>query len=76
VESVFPLSENTGLALTTAYYYTPSGRSIQRPLHDSRIRQSSISERWEQQREFRTDAGRLVHGGGISVPITRCLPSP
>ena len=32
VESVFPLSSGTGIALTTAFYYTPSGRSIQRPL--------------------------------------------
>jgi carboxyl-terminal processing protease len=32
VQSVFPLSQGTGMALTTAYYYTPSGRSIQRPL--------------------------------------------
>ena len=32
VQSVFPTSENTGLALTTALYYTPSGRSIQKPL--------------------------------------------
>jgi carboxyl-terminal processing protease len=32
VQSVYTLPENTGLALTTAFYYTPSGRSIQRPL--------------------------------------------
>src|SRR5258705_12665736 len=32
VQSVFPLAEATGLALTTALYYTPSGRSIQKPL--------------------------------------------
>jgi len=32
VQSVFPLSQGAGLALTTAYYYTPGGRSIQRPL--------------------------------------------
>jgi carboxyl-terminal processing protease len=32
VESVFPLSNGTGIALTTAFYYTPSGRSIQKPL--------------------------------------------
>ncbi|MBM3774715.1 MAG: PDZ domain-containing protein [Acidobacteria bacterium] len=32
VESVYPLSAGAGLALTTAFYYTPSGRSIQRPL--------------------------------------------
>jgi len=30
VQTVQPLSENTGLALTTARYYTPSGRLIQR----------------------------------------------
>ena len=32
VQSVFTLSRNTALALTTAFYYTPNGRSIQRPL--------------------------------------------
>ena len=32
VESVSALSEKTGLALTTGQYFTPSGRSIQRPL--------------------------------------------
>src|SRR6202043_4096232 len=30
VQTVFPLEDNTGLALTTAHYYTPSGRLIQR----------------------------------------------
>src|SRR5882762_4575546 len=30
VQTVYPLAENTGLALTTARYYTPSGRLIQR----------------------------------------------
>src|SRR5262249_49407790 len=30
VQTVYPLSESTGLALTTAKYYTPSGRLIQR----------------------------------------------
>jgi carboxyl-terminal processing protease len=32
VQRVFDLSESTGLALTTAYYFTPNGRSIQRPV--------------------------------------------
>ena len=30
VQTVYRLSENTGLALTTYHYYTPSGRLIQR----------------------------------------------
>ncbi|MGC9969850.1 MAG: S41 family peptidase [Bryobacteraceae bacterium] len=76
VESVFPLAEGTALALTTAYYYTPSGRSIQRPLRGSRIQQSSISERWEQQREFRTEAGRVVRGGGGIQPDYEVYPEP
>ncbi len=44
VETVYPLSDNTGLALTTAYYYTPKGRSIQRPLPDSALRPAGQSE--------------------------------
>jgi carboxyl-terminal processing protease len=70
VQTVTPLAENTGLALTTARYYTPSGRLIQRdyksislyeyhyerkvPEHPSEIRQ--------------TDSGRQVTGGGGITP--------
>ena len=31
VQSVYPISDGAGLALTTAHYFTPSGRLIQRP---------------------------------------------
>ena len=31
VQSIYRLSEGAGLALTTAHYFTPSGRLIQRP---------------------------------------------
>jgi carboxyl-terminal processing protease len=77
VESVFPLSEGTGLALTTAYYYTPSGRSVQRPLEGSQI-QSSSSSSWfsTQQRGFRTDSGRTVRGGGGIQPDFVVFPEP
>ena len=44
VESVYPLSNGTGLALTTAFYYTPSGRSIQRPLPGSALAGSVAAE--------------------------------
>ena len=37
VQSVYPLAEKTGLALTTALYYIASGRSIQKPFHERRI---------------------------------------
>ncbi len=38
VQRVFPLSEGNGLALTTSYYFTPDGESIQRPLKNSQVR--------------------------------------
>ena len=37
VQNVFPLTGNTALALTTAFYYTPSGRSIQKPLASGQL---------------------------------------
>jgi carboxyl-terminal processing protease len=61
VESVFPLSDGAGLALTTAFYYTPSGRSIQKPLAGGQLSAPAP-------REFRTDAGRVVRGGGGIQP--------
>jgi carboxyl-terminal processing protease len=38
VQSIYPLSQGTGMALTTAFYFTPNGRSIQRPLADGQLR--------------------------------------
>ena len=38
VQQVYPLSDNTGLALTTAYYFTPKGRSLQRPLRVGQLK--------------------------------------
>ncbi|MGH9431655.1 MAG: S41 family peptidase, partial [Terriglobia bacterium] len=37
VETVMGLSEKTGLALLTAEYFTPSGRSIQKPLPETAL---------------------------------------
>jgi carboxyl-terminal processing protease len=62
VQNVFPLSSNTALALTTAFYYTPSGRSIQKPLASGQL------EVEKQKEQFRTDSGRIVTGGGGIQP--------
>jgi carboxyl-terminal processing protease len=43
VQSVMPLSEQTGLALTAGQYFTPSGRSIQRPLAGTALTFASLS---------------------------------
>jgi carboxyl-terminal processing protease len=68
VQSVYPLSEGTGLALTTALYYTPSGRSIQRPLDAARFGLAATTAHPNKESEFRTDSGRLVRGGGGIQP--------
>lgn len=80
VQTVFSLSDKTGLALTTAKYYTPSGRLIQRnyegvSLYNYFYRQPDPS-RANVQREARTtDTGRTVYGGdGITPDVV--LPSP
>jgi carboxyl-terminal processing protease len=68
VQSVFPLSEKTGVALTTALYYTPSGRSIQKPLHGGDFELSNTASHPNEQSEFKTDKGRTVRGGGGITP--------
>ncbi len=76
VESVYPLSEGAGLALTTAYYYTPSGRSIQRPLTGGQIDQTAIAGRADNVKEYRTGTGRRVRGGGGIQPDSAVYPEP
>jgi carboxyl-terminal processing protease len=70
VQNVFPLSGNTALALTTAFYYTPSGRSIQKTLPSGHL------EIEKQKQEFRTDSGRVVTGGGGIQPDVMIAPEP
>jgi len=84
VQTVYPLSENTGLALTTAKYYTPSGRLIQRDYNGVSLydyyynnRDSNGEETPQAGREVKmTDSGRTVYGGGginpdIVIPPTK-----
>ena len=74
VESVFPLSEKTGMALTTALYYTPSGRSIQKPFHGGDFELASTAAHPNQQSDFKTDKGRTVQGGGGITPDISAEP--
>jgi carboxyl-terminal processing protease len=76
VQSVFPLSQGAGLALTTALYYTPSGRSIQKPLDASQFALGKVTAHPNSRSEFRTDAGRKVTGGGGIVPDYVVTPAP
>lgn len=70
VQNVFQLTGSTALALTTAFYYTPSGRSIQKPLASGHL------EIEKQAEQFRTDSGRSVTGGGGIQPDVAMPPEP
>src|ERR1700678_3765971 len=80
VQTVYPLSENTGLALTTAHYYTPSGRLIQRDysnisLYDYYFERPDDSKNGTASREVKlTDSGRTVYGGGGITPDVKLDP--
>jgi carboxyl-terminal processing protease len=74
VQTVFNVSENTGLALTTFHYYTPSGRLIQRPydhmsMYDYFYVRDASNPKDNANREVKlTDEGRTVYGGGGITP--------
>jgi carboxyl-terminal processing protease len=75
VQSVYKISNEAGLALTTGRYYTPSGRMIQRPwdgsfdeylTYDLR-EQTADKQRAAADLKF-TDARRKVYSGGGIEP--------
>jgi carboxyl-terminal processing protease len=78
VQTVYPLSENTGLALTTAKYYTPSGRLIQRDYSSVSLYDYYFNRESEDNgngREVKlTDSGRTVYGGGGITPDVKIAP--
>jgi carboxyl-terminal processing protease len=71
VQSVTALSEDTGLALTTAQYFTPSGRSLQRPLPGTALAAPGRElDPASNSSHFATDDGRpLSPGGGIAPDV-------
>ncbi len=68
VQSVYPLAEKTGLALTTALYYTASGRSIQKPFREAGFELGETAAHPNEQSVFKTDNGRPILGGGGITP--------
>jgi len=75
VQSVFTLAGGrTALKVTTALYYTPSGRSIHkpRPRHDLETDEDaepdSSADSVKARPQFHTRAGRVVYGGGGITP--------
>jgi carboxyl-terminal processing protease len=78
VQSVYKVSQNAGAAITTARYYTPSGRLIQRPWDGSfdeyltyRYREQDANKVHRAEDEKLTDGGRKVYSGGGVEPDKR-----
>jgi len=82
VQSLFRLSGGNYLKMTTGKWYTPVGRSIQKPFKaqesaagedadgDSAVTDTSAAAQNDttRRRAYRTDSGRTVYGGGGIVP--------
>ncbi|MDY6371504.1 MAG: S41 family peptidase [Bacteroidales bacterium] len=82
VQRMFPLSDGSQVRLTTARYFTPSGRCIQRPYNEgSDAYRDEFSKRYKRGEmvnadsihfpdslKYRTASGRIVYGGGGVMP--------
>lgn len=79
VQSIIPLEYGGGLTLTSAKYYTPSGRLIQRDYSDNGFYDyytqggsRRLDQKTDEQKpvgpEKKTDTGRKVYGGGGIAP--------
>ena len=78
VQTQFPLSEDTALLLTTARYYTPSGRLIQRDYKNISLYDYHYNPQPPRAPEVKlTDSGRQVFGeGGITPDDVVPMPKP
>jgi carboxyl-terminal processing protease len=82
IQQMFDLDDGSALRLTIARYYTPLGRSIQRPYNKGKkIYYDEISDRFSNgqalyadsnkitnEQKFRTNKGKIVYGGGGIMP--------
>lgn len=83
VQQQMPFSDGSAVRLTVARYYTPSGRSIQKPYHmgEKEDYLKDLMERFEKgefysadsihmldSTVYRTKGGRIVYGGGGIMP--------
>ena len=79
VQTVYPLDEHTGLALTVAKWYTPSGRLIQRDYEHQSFFDYFYGKKDNQgqPQTFKlTDSGREMFGGGGITPDVKVATLP
>jgi carboxyl-terminal processing protease len=82
VQTLFPLANKNYLKMTTARWFTPSGRSIQRPYGigatlangEEAEDTSAAANDSTKKPAFKTDGGRTVYGGGGIHPDLVVMP--
>jgi carboxyl-terminal processing protease len=78
-QSVFAMSDGGALKLTTARWFTPLGRSIQKPRSENANDEAAVEADdarpraagetpLTQRATYRTDGGRVIYGGGGITP--------
>jgi len=77
-QNVYPLSNGGAVKLTTALWYTPSGRSINRKVPSDIV--APVDSTKSDRKQYTTDAGRKVLGGGgitpdLALPAPKLLPT-
>lgn len=82
VQNTYPFADGSAARITTARYYTPSGRCIQRPYNEGKDKYNEEIKRRMESGElqsadhikipdslkFFTKAGRIVYGSGGIIP--------
>ncbi|HEX6694885.1 MAG TPA: S41 family peptidase, partial [Longimicrobiales bacterium] len=66
VQEIYTLQDRWALKMTVGQWFTPAGRTIQTERDDNGVPVDSIAKK--PRPEFRSDAGRVVYGGGGIVP--------
>ncbi len=81
VQSFWRLTPETGLKLTTARWFTPSGRTIQRVTRSEAEQEAQViaaqrgqDTKIDSTQVFHTDAGRTIYGGGGIRPDIYVVP--
>lgn len=74
VQELFPLSDGAALKLTVARYYTPLGRSIQRPYNKGKkVYMDEIWQRYANGEAFYADSNKVNNGKQFKTPGGRTL---
>jgi carboxyl-terminal processing protease len=71
VQTMYPLEGGWALKITTGKWYTPSGRSIHKPRTPEQMDEPDTASTVASVKDrpiFKSDAGRIVYGGGAVTP--------